>query len=1257
MPFGKGRRKWLLGIGIFLLVVALLWCSMTIWFPWVLGPIARRAGLKYASYQRTSFGRFELRDVTLTNNTVHLYVDRVQSLLPSIWAWRLLIGDRSHIPEFVSARRFSCELVPNANSKPAKSPHAQLQEVKTILSQLSRWLPSAEVRDGMVRSGNVEAEIVRATWNLGTLDGVMTLAKSPLEKPVSVNLRNGNPLNVTVASEALNLSSSFVISTNSSGFDVENTSFWHSNRFELKAHFGTRSLLPETATLQASGISIPAAMIKLPNYADLTATANAHWRGGTFDIQLTAKANPAANETNWPPAELDVQVSGDTNRATVEKLELRSPFLQASLSNRLEIGFIAPFIRTPAQLTVTGDLSRQHWADVKGTIIGTAEIGPGTDKLPRGQLRLSGARIGNASLKASSVEISADLQWPKVERISAVARFADGSEAKAQGEYDVDKKTIAGGHAEFTGALAGQWLPAGYSYQTLTFQADFQGPIEAIKHTGKLELSNPTVPQLKLAALKLEWNGEARELQHFLVEASGTNAVITTEGNLKLGTNAATELGLTRLSLFTNSHPALELAAPVEMTYSRADVTNGWQLGVTPLHLRGPGGELSLEAEIQWPERGEVTCSLRHISLGLLSAITSRPLPQLEISDADASGSWSNGPVKLRVVASATGKAQPGSGRPPTQSSDSVAPTGPAELLSTPLTAKLDLVGDAQGLVLSNLVVMSPTSSVLVAHGEVPLAIVPGNATNLLEIRLDQPLDLTASIRPEAFFWETVADLAGIDLVEPNVDLKLNGTWNSPQGHILALARQIQLKHSTLTNLALSDLRFELQLERNEARLVQGQVFVQGQRVGLTGQLPLNQDSWNRLRKKQLPDWDKATARLAIDDAKLAAFVPLFPEVLAPQGELTVDLRLLPGADLDGSLTLRHARTRPLGNTAPIRDINATMRFSNRVLALENATASLSGAGVELAGRADLRGTNWMSSGLPPFALTLRGTNVPLARTPEYIIRSDLDLAIVKTNEATPLVTGKAHLRDSFYLSDISALVPNKVSASAGRPPFFSIDNPSVADWRLGVNVEGVRWLKLRTSLFNGEVSANLHLEGTLRDPIALGGLKVDSGLVRFPFANLQMQQGLVTLTSQDPYRPQLLVRAASKQFGYDIRMEVSGSTDAPIIQFTSNPALSSEQILLMITAGQLPQGSFTLTPQQRAQTVALFLGRDLLSKLGLGDQSQERLTISSGEEISVQNRPTYHVEYKLTPRWSLTGEYDRFGDFNAGFKWRVYSK
>jgi translocation and assembly module TamB len=207
------------------------------------------------------------------------------------------------------------------------------------------------------------------------------------------------------------------------------------------------------------------------------------------------------------------------------------------------------------------------------------------------------------------------------------------------------------------------------------------------------------------------------------------------------------------------------------------------------------------------------------------------------------------------------------------------------------------------------------------------------------------------------------------------------------------------------------------------------------------------------------------------------------------------------------------------------------------------------------------------------------------------------------------------------------------------------------------VTVDGAHFLKVRSPVFQGEVSANLTHQGTLKDPIALGDLKIDSGIVRFPFANLQLQQGLVNLTSQNPYHPQLLVSAISKQFGYDIRMEVSGTADAPIIQFTSNPPLSSEQIVLLITAGQMPQGAYTLTPQQRAQTVALFLGGDLLTKLGFGDQTQQRLTIRSGEQISIQGKPTYNLEYKLTDRWAVIGEYDRFGDYNAGLKWRIYSK
>ena len=94
-----------------------------------------------------------------------------------------------------------------------------------------------------------------------------------------------------------------------------------------------------------------------------------------------------------------------------------------------------------------------------------------------------------------------------------------------------------------------------------------------------------------------------------------------------------------------------------------------------------------------------------------------------------------------------------------------------------------------------------------------------------------------------------------------------------------------------------------------------------------------------------------------------------------------------------------------------------------------------------------------------------------------------------------------------------------------------------------------------------------------------------------------------------------------------------------------------------MLTAGELPKNEFSLTAQQKAQTVAIFFGRDLLSRVGVGDQGEERLSVRSGEEISERGTPTYTIEYKLSNRWTLVGEYDRFNDFNAGLKWRVYSK
>ena len=284
----------------------------------------------------------------------------------------------------------------------------------------------------------------------------------------------------------------------------------------------------------------------------------------------------------------------------------------------------------------------------------------------------------------------------------------------------------------------------------------------------------------------------------------------------------------------------------------------------------------------------------------------------------------------------------------------------------------------------------------------------------------------------------------------------------------------------------------------------------------LTGEVPLSEGFWTNLKTRPLPDWEKATAHLQVARAEIAAFIELYPALLSQQGEFEADVSLMPGFKLDGYLKVQGARTRPVPIVGPIRDITMNLRFQERALKVQSATANVGGAIVRADGQADLGDTNWLASvlgatpkrpnprakarsnphaavgpdWLPPFLFSFSGTNVPLARQPEAIIRGDLDLAVARTNGAPPVISGVVRLHDSFFLSDLTALIPGKIETPSQRPPYFSVTNALVADWRLAVKVTGERFLKARTPIFNGEVSANLKLEGSLQDPVALGDLK-----------------------------------------------------------------------------------------------------------------------------------------------------------------------
>jgi translocation and assembly module TamB len=247
-------------------------------------------------------------------------------------------------------------------------------------------------------------------------------------------------------------------------------------------------------------------------------------------------------------------------------------------------------------------------------------------------------------------------------------------------------------------------------------------------------------------------------------------------------------------------------------------------------------------------------------------------------------------------------------------------------------------------------------------------------------------------------------------------------------------------------------------------------------------------------------------------------------------------------------------------------------------------------------------------------------------------------------------------LRDSLFLSDIRAFLPSGRTASPQRrPPYFAIETPPVNAWGLAVDVEGERFLRLRTPVFAGVASADFRLTGTLGEPRAIGELRVDEGQVRMPFASFAVTQGSVRLTEADPFEPAIYLRAAGRRWDYDLTMEIDGSASQPNLVFTSSPALDSEQVLLMVMTGAAPSNEINRTATQRAASIGYYLGSSLLGSLGSDPGDADRLSISTGEKVSKQGRETYDIEYKLSDRWTLTGEYNEFDEYNAGVKWRVF--
>ncbi|HVS51254.1 MAG TPA: translocation/assembly module TamB domain-containing protein [Opitutaceae bacterium] len=1225
------RRRFL----FFLAAVFAAALLLALTLPWWLGAAARglgpRWGVRVGSYERLGYRRFAAHDVEFQRGGVRVTAARIESDTPMLWLVQQLEGDAREIA--VADWRVEVMPPPSANPARAANPSASgwsplQQKLEVIAAKLDHWLPRATLGRGVVRWHNGELAVAGATWTNRTLT-VKQLEFRGRKADASVEFpASGDDLRLA----ARLADGAGEIALRGRGAEIDATLSWWEQHATLHGRFGAGGWLPEEATLRADDWNLPGARLKLGDaYAQVRGHAHVDWRAGNFVADIAASGEPAAGK-KAPPLDVTLRGHGDLQAFTIEALHAALPGMVADLSAPVTIDRQGKVRETSAaRFAVSADLAKQPWFTATGSAQGEARLVSGVAQAPVVEFQFSARDVAAQGVAIASAELNGRFEWPRVQIATATIVGADGGRLQGRGGWDFRAKEIL--DAEVSGeirrATLARWLPAQPQFEAVSLHATASGPLTELVHAGEAKATAVTFRGVKPLEIEANWHGRGRAVENFSAVAAAGATKLSLAGAID-----AQALKLSEMTLAQNGALRLRLTRPAELRWQPALQLDG-------LNLAGPEG--ALDASVAWGATGHAGVAVRNIASTWFADLIALPGPGWTVTSMALNGTWDRGPMKFSAV------------------------LGAAIELGDSRKATINLAGhgDKNGLRLEALRAAEGEQSIVNATGTIPLTLAPGT-TPLLRIDEHAPLALDAETAPNAAFWQELSALTGLELKTPAAAAHVKGTWDRPTGELMLKAERVaadpkRFKRPLPTvealDVALSGDGGGVQLERFSFR-------IEGQTVTASGRVPVGNGGWADALKAPLAAARRdADVRLEIPDADLAAFARFLPTALAPKGRLHVDVNYRGGA-LGGSIGLRDAATRPLGPLGVLQNIEADLRLAGRTIELRSVSAQSGGEDVRLTGRLEFpesaapvaSGGGALAGFVPKFNVALKGRNLPFVRRTGLLVRGDLDLKLESPERGAPRVSGTVKLRDSLFLQDVRALLPGGAQSKSRRPPYFAVETPPLDAWRLDLDVEGERFMQLRTTVFNGVASARFHLGGTLGEPVALGDAIVDEGRVRLPFAGFEVQEGRVTLTREQPYEPQIWLVATTRLYDYDLRMEISGPASKPVLAFSSTPPLEHGQILLMVMAGEAPKNEVTFTDQQRAQKLGTFLGQSLLSSFG-DSENADRLTITSGEKISRQGRETYNVEYRLDKRWSITGEYDEFDDYNVGAKWRAYAR
>lgn len=550
----------------------------------------------------------------------------------------------------------------------------------------------------------------------------------------------------------------------------------------------------------------------------------------------------------------------------------------------------------------------------------------------------------------------------------------------------------------------------------------------------------------------------------------------------------------------------------------------------------------------------------------------------------------------------------------------------------------------------------------LAGDGFVPLDVFALSSGKTLAQALDTTKPVYASFTSGDLPVADLIQMAGQKAtVRGQIRLNLGASGTLPQLQLTGQLTGRELS-ATIEDFTIPQTTADIELNAGNGSLsVQGNIQTRGfQPLTLQARMPFayeeTKDGGVRLFHPDAP----LSAQANFPGTSLEIFRPFLPTARRLEGSLAGRVNVsgtVSAPKIDGEATLTGGDIELSTDSPRINAVNARVTMNTSRVALESLHGEVGAGPFDATGWAD-----FSKPGDPALHLQIKGSKVLLARDPGLRLRADLDL-VADGRGSAGSVTGSVQLVDGriFKRLEITPLiVPNPVSGPVFTAPVLAgLVPPPFAEWKANVTIKNAEPFLLMGNLATGEISPDLTLTGTLGAPFLNGTVYLKNLQAYLPATTVLIPEGKIYFTQQQPFMPIMDVRARTDTSGYNVQMYAYGALSDSKLVMRSDPPLSQENLIFLLTTGLTPTGmSGAGLGEAAAGQGGIILLRSLarqLEPLGIDMNSfVNRLSVRVVPPKDVSQNSSLTSELRLTDQFSLTTGRDGYGFYNAGVQYTI---